>query len=357
MKKRQIGRLLSVALSAALAFTSVIPSYAMEGLDEAAQEASEEASLETEEPSDETPEDPPAEPAAENPEDAQEDEKGPAELEDESDGEEVIDGEDGEEEEITIEPEVEEENDLVGKPVTPTLAAGQVSPTADTDTGNGVLAAAWTAASGNEASGNMVADTNDYHIGAWYVALTDLDSANTYYLVREYLDNSGNVLAADWGSYDGVTEKFVFSSWGMNLQDTSWRQIELKDAVDGISADVAKVRFTLTISEPTGSEVLKAAQDLNWPKKINAGDDIVGKYASISNYDDLIIADQDTVTRSGSTVNYGSEAYGSITVGQVEPTSDTATGNAVIADAWKAASGNEASGNMILNNDYHIPTV
>ena len=373
MRKKLFGKLISSGLAAALAFTSVIPSYAMEGLDEAAQGTSEEVTLETEEPSDETPVDPPAEPAAETPvdpptepadetpvnppaepadetpEETKEDEKDSAGLEDESEGE------DGEEEEITIEPEVEEEkNDLVGKPKAPTLTLGQVTPTADTATGNGSIAAAWKAASGQDASGNMVADTNDYHIGVWYATLTDLDPTNTYYLVREYLDNSGNVLAADWGSYNDVTEKFVFSSWGMNLQDASWHQIELKDAVEEIDTDVAKVRFTLTVSEPSGSGELNAKQDLNWPNKISAGEAISGLYAYISNIDDLIIAGQDTVTRSGSTVNY-TKAYGSITLGQVEPTSNAVIGNEVIAAAWKAASGNEASGNMIdLRNDYHI---
>ena len=115
-----------------------------------------------------------------------------------------------------------------------------------------MLATAWKDASGKDASGNMTADNNDYRIGAWYAALTGLDASQTYYLVREYLDKDNDVLAVDWGKYSGVDEKFVYSSWGMNLQDKSYHQRELKDTIKEISKDVAKVRFTLTTAKPVG---------------------------------------------------------------------------------------------------------
>ncbi|MCR5671339.1 MAG: InlB B-repeat-containing protein [Butyrivibrio sp.] len=77
MRKRHFGRLLSSALSVALAFTSVIPSYAMEGVDAddlaQAQEDAEAEEEETEEPAEEPVEEVPEELAATPAEEEEED--------------------------------------------------------------------------------------------------------------------------------------------------------------------------------------------------------------------------------------------------------------------------------------------
>ncbi len=235
------------------------------------------------------------------------------------------------------------------------LTVGQVAPTSSTSTGNEAIATAWKNASGEEASGNMVADNNDYHIGAWYAALTNLDASKTYYLVREYLDSEGSVLAVDWGTYSGVKEKFVFSSWGMNLQDTSYRQRELKDTISEIDSSASKVRFTLTTTKPTGQagDGLKTAMALGWPSIADGtalANDTYEIYPTITAIADADIIAQKTVDRNGNTV-----AYGSLTVGQVAPTGSSGVGNSVIADAWRTASGQEPSGSMVdERNDYHI---
>ena len=106
--------------------------------------------------------------------------------------------------------------------------------------------------------------TNDYSIGVLWTAIGGATS-KTLYKTVEYFDSNNDLLAVDSSTYTSIANdpKVGWASWGANIQNGSWEMVELKDAVAGVSTDVAYAQVTITSALPSYGEAC-AAESGTW---------------------------------------------------------------------------------------------
>ena len=94
--------------------------------------------------------------------------------------------------------------------------------------------------------------TNDYSLGVLWTAIGGAEG-QTLYKTIEYLDGSGNTVAVASSKYEAISKnpQVNWASWGANIQDSTWKQVELKAAVESVTADVKGARVTISTAEPT----------------------------------------------------------------------------------------------------------